>query len=109
MRRIQERIQAAPEIGNYPVLAELASLCGISQGHLARSFRAATGWPLHRFIAEERLKAAKEMLAEDHLSCGQIAVRLGFRSTAYFSAAFRRMTGKTPSAFRQQVFVNSSG
>lgn len=106
MRRIYERIQASPEMGKYPDLAELAELCGISQGHLARSFKASTGWSLHRFIALERLKAAKQMLAEDRYSCAEVAARLGFRSTAYFSTAFRRMTGKTPTAYRRDTLLN---
>lgn len=99
MRRIQERIRDATEIG-YPSIAELASLCGVSQGHLARTFKATTGWQLHRYIAEERLQAAKELLAHADLSCEEVAAKLGFTSAAYFSTAFRRMTGKTPTEFR---------
>ena len=86
-------------------LAELADLCGISQGHLARTFKESTGWQIHKYIAEERLKAAKSMLADDHLSCEAIAAQLGFKSQAYFSTAFRRMTGKTPSEYRDQLFA----
>lgn len=58
LRRIQERIQQSPGLG-YPSLAELAELCGISQGHLARTFKASTRWQIHKYIAEERLKVAK--------------------------------------------------
>ena len=101
-RRIQERIQASLELG-YPNLAELAELCGISQGHLARSFKASTGWQIHKYIAEDRLKTAKMMLAEANLSCEEVSVRLGFKSPAYFSTAFRRMTGKTPSEYRSEI------
>lgn len=107
LRCIQERVQASLQHG-YPTLAELATLCGISQGHLARSFKAATGWSVHQFIAEERLKAAKLMLAEETLSCQEIATHLGFGSAAYFSTAFRRRTGKTPSEFRRQKAVRNS-
>lgn len=102
LRRIQERIQAGPELG-YPGLAELADLCGISQGHLARTFKASTGWQIHKYIAEERLRSAKSMLAQEQLSCEEVSVRLGFKSPAYFSTAFRRMTGKSPSEYRNEI------
>lgn len=102
LRRIQERIQASLELG-YPDLGELARICGVSQGHLARTFKAATGWQIHKYICEERLKAAKVMLAEEHLSCEAISAQLGFKSQAYFSTVFRRMTGKTPSEYRHHL------
>ena len=107
MRRIQERIEASLQLG-YPGLAELAELCGISQGHLARSFKAATGRQIHKYITEERLKAAKTMLANEQLTCEQVATRLGFKSPAYFSTVFRRMTGKTPTEFRRQEIAKGT-
>jgi AraC family transcriptional regulator len=102
MRRIEERIEAA-DLRGYPSLAELAELAGISQSHLMRGFKASTGWPIHKFIAEERLRAAKQLLAGDELNSKEIAGRLGFRNPAYFATAFRRMTGKTPSEYRREA------
>ena len=102
LRRIQERIEASLEIG-YPGLDELAQLCGISQSHLMRTFKVSTGWQIHKYIAEERMKAAKLMLAEDQLHTKEISARLGFRSPAYFATAFLRMTGMTPTEYRRQA------
>ncbi len=101
-RRIQERIQVAPEQG-YPSLAELADICGISEGHLARTFKAATGWQIHQYIADERMRVAKSMLAGNELTCEEVSVRLGFKSAAYFSTAFRRVSGKSPSQYRSEI------
>ncbi len=105
--RIQERIQASPELG-YPGLSELAELCGVSQSHLARAFKSTTGWQIHKFIAGERLKTAKSLLAESQLSCEEIAARLGFSSAGYFSTSFRRSTGRTPTEFRRRIQKNSA-
>ncbi len=101
MRRIHERLEAAQDTG-YPGVAELAALCGISQSHLMRNFKVSTGWQIHKYVAEERLKAAKRMLAEDKTSAREISARLGFSSPAYFATAFRRMTGKTPTEYQRQ-------
>lgn len=102
LRRIQERLSASTQ-SHYPDLGELAALCGISKSHLMRSFKASTGWQIHKFIAEERLKAAKSMLKHDHHTFKEIAGMLGFGSAAYFATAFRRMTGMTPSDYRKKA------
>jgi len=107
LRRINERLAQALDLG-YPGLDELADLSGISQSHLMRSFKASTGWPIHKYISEERLRAAKQMLAGDGLNSKEIASRLGFRSPAYFATAFRRMTGKTPTEYRRETRVMGS-
>jgi len=108
LRRIQERIQASLDLG-YPSLSELASLCGVSQGYLARAFKVATGWQIHKYICEERVNTAKTMLACERLSCEEVSVRLGFKSPGYFSTAFRRQTGKTPREFRKEALARSFG
>lgn len=108
LRRIGERIEASLELG-YPTLNELSQLCGISQSHLMRTFKASTGRQIHKYIAEERLKAAKRLLAEDRLSAREISEQLGFCSPTYFASAFRRMTGLTPSDFRRRARVGEVG
>jgi len=108
LRRINERLAESLDDG-YPSLDELAALCGISQSHLMRSFKASTGWPIHKYISEERLRAAKQMLAGDEFNSKEIASRLGYRSPAYFATAFRRMTGKTPTEYRREARVLGSG
>ena len=108
LRRINERLALALEQG-YPGLDELAALCGISQSHLMRSFKIATGWPIHKFITEERLRAAKQMLSAGEINAKEIAIRLGFRSPAYFATAFRRMTGKTPTEYRREAQARAAG
>jgi len=105
LRRIQERLDVSLELG-YPSIEELAQICSISQSHLMRSFKASTGWPIHKYVVEERLQAAKKMLAGSQLNSKEIASRLGFRSPAYFATAFRRMTGKSPTDYRREVHAS---
>lgn len=102
LRRIQERIEDSLERG-YPSIEELARICSISQSHLMRSFKKSTGWPIHKYVAEDRLQMAKSMLGGSQLNLKEIASQLGFRSPAYFSTAFRRMTGKSPTDFRRET------
>ena len=105
--RIQQRIDAALELG-YPNLEELAQLCAISQSHLMRSFKAATGWQIHKYIAEQRIEAARAMLAEQGSTCREVSERLGFSSPAYFATAFRRHTGMTPTEYRRRALSSAA-
>ena len=105
LRRIRDRIEASLELG-YPGVGELSTLCGVSQFHLMRAFKVSTGMPVYKYITEERLKAARQLLLGETFSICEISERLGFSSPAYFSTAFRRHTGVTPSEFRRRVRVS---
>jgi AraC family transcriptional regulator len=101
LRVIKERIKAV-NLGA-PRLDALAALCGLSQFHMMRQFKASTGLTVHRYIEEIRLAAAKQMLADDNMSIKEVAARLGFSSQRYFSAAFRRLMTVAPTEYRVQA------
>jgi AraC family transcriptional regulator len=50
-----------------------------------------------------RVERAKGLLAETDRSITEIAMDLGFSTSAYFTAVFHRETGTTPSDFRRQL------
>lgn len=82
-------------------LEEIAREACLSPFHLARSFKAATGCPLHRYVADRRLARAREMIARGDRSLAETALACGFSSQAHLSSSFRRATGMTPGAFRR--------
>lgn len=100
LRLIEERLR---EVSEAPTLAELAELCNISVRQLARGFRTSRGCSIGDYVVECRIENAKKLLASDE-SIKAIAYTLGFASPSNFSDAFRRVTGETPSEFRQRTF-----
>lgn len=87
-----------------PVLvAELAELCGISDGHLARAFKQSTGQTLHAYVEEVRLRRAKTLLMSSDIPLAEIAAKLGFANASGFTIAFRRAAGEPPSAYRRRA------
>lgn len=106
LRRVRDRIAASLELG-FPKAQELAELCGISRSHLMRMFRISTGWPLHRYVQEERLSVACRLLAEDRRSIKEIAAALGFSSAGHFTNAFERHQHVTPSEFRRRSLAGA--
>jgi AraC-like DNA-binding protein len=53
-------------------------------------------------VNQLRLQKARELLLKDnHSSVQEIALQVGFNSSSYFSAAFRKHYGITPSLMRK--------
>lgn len=100
MRRILERMD---QVGAPPSVDALAEMSGLSRFHFMRTFRATTGESPGVFLQRRRMTRAKAMLASDTQSLASIAVELGFGSAAAFSAAFRRVVGRPPGAFRASL------
>ncbi len=71
--------------------------------HLARVFKARTGFSLHAYRNQLRLRAALERLAEPGVDLIDIALDLGFSSHSHFTDTFRRSFGKTPSVVRESL------
>lgn len=70
--------------------------------HLSRLFSSVEGLTLEQFIILQKVERIKELLSYDELSISEIALRLNYSSTAYLSAQFKKVTGWSPSEFRQQ-------
>jgi AraC family transcriptional regulator len=81
-------------------LDQLAALCGLSVRHLMRGFKAATGSTLHKYVEQVRLAKTKQLLADDDLQLKGIAADMGFASASHLTAAFKKLTGVTPSEYR---------
>lgn len=100
-QRIHEFVEAHLNTGIG--LSDLASIAGLSRFHFARSFTRTYGRSPHQYVLLRRIGVAASFLATSRLPIAEIAKRVGFSSQARLSTAFRRMTGKTPSLFRQAV------
>jgi AraC family transcriptional regulator len=84
-------------------LADIAAEVESSVFHLARLFKARTGFSLHAYRNQLRLRAALERLAEPGVDLIDIALDLGFSSHSHFTDTFRRSFGRTPSAVRESL------
>jgi AraC family transcriptional regulator len=81
-------------------LHDLAKACGLSSAHFARAFRQTTGKPPHRWLLEQRVERAKDLLLRTNTSIAQIASACGFVDQSHFTRAFSRHVGSTPGAWR---------
>jgi AraC family transcriptional regulator len=84
-------------------LASLAELVGLSTYHFCRAFKQSVGMPPHRYHTHQRIERAKALLAKPALSVTEIGLAMGFSETSSFTAAFRKVTGFTPSAYHRSL------
>ena len=82
-------------------LADLAELVGLSPYHFCRAFKQSFGIPPLRYHASRRIDRAKALLAKPAPSVTKIGLTVGFSETSSFTAAFRKATGLTPSAYHR--------
>ena len=81
-------------------LQEIAARLGSSPFHLARVFRRETGFSLHDYRKQLRLRLALEQLPGSGGSLTSLAIGLGFASHSHFTDTFRREFGVAPSVVR---------
>lgn len=85
-----------------PSLEEMAGRIGLSPGHLAVVFRRELERTPLEQITEMRVAEACVRLADPRVSVTEVAHGLGFCSSQYFSAVFRKYRGCTPGAWRRR-------
>ena len=95
-------------IGSRLTIDELAALIGYRPPQFIRAFQATFGMPPHRYLLQQRVAWARDLLRTSNLALTDIALQLGFASHSHFSTAFRSETGLPPSEYRRaQVPVAS--
>jgi len=81
-------------------LADLARLLDMSQFHFSRLFKQSLGTTPHRYLSQQRVERAKQLLSKSDQAIIDIALECGFSSHSHLSKQFRKLTGMTPKAYR---------
>ena len=80
--------------------AHYAEALRVPQAALARALTAATGRGTKELVTERRMLEAERLLRFSDLTVGELAFRAGFSDPLYFSRAFRRRHGVSPTEYR---------
>lgn len=75
----------------------------ITSNYLSRLFRRVTGEGCNEYIIRQRIEKAKLLLETTSLKTGKIALMVGYRDINYFSLAFKKQTGKSPTKYRGEI------
>ncbi|PZD73259.1 Transposon Tn10 TetD protein [Acaryochloris thomasi RCC1774] len=84
-------------------LDDLAMTSNLSRYHFCRLFKQSVGTSPYRYILQQRIKKAKQLLRDPELSLVEVALTSGFANQSHFSRHFRQQVGVTPSYYRHQA------
>ena len=77
-------------------IAEIASVCHMSESHFRRLFEENIGMTPVDYLNQVRVKKACDMIRKTGYSMEEIAVKVGFTTTSTFNRNFKRIVGTSP-------------
>ena len=93
-----------------PITLEwLAAQAHVSKYHLSHSFQKQYAISPIQYLNKRRLREAEHLLAHTTHSLSEIGNMIGFSSASYFSQAFKRHAGLSPSEYRMMKKTNTAG
>lgn len=69
--------------------------------YLSKLFSEVEGTTIEQYLIHQKIEKVKELLHYNEMPLSQIAFDLGYSSTAHLSAQFKKLTGLTPTQFKQ--------
>lgn len=100
LKKLKEIIEVNYEEDSFDTI-QLTRKMGLSRVQLFRKLKALTGVSASHFIRFYRLTRAKEKIVRTNENISEIAFEVGFKDPAYFTRAFNKEFGVTPSSLRE--------
>jgi YesN/AraC family two-component response regulator len=79
----------------------IAEKLGKDYTYLSNLFSENEGSTIEKYIIRQKIERVKELLEYGELTLSEIAYRVGYSNVAYLSGLFKKVTGLTPSQFKE--------
>jgi len=105
LRSVQEQVKEQTLYRNSEItLAILAEEIGVSPHYLSETLNQHSGKNFNRFINEYRVaEVCQQLEQKSERKLLDLALDAGFSSKSSFNAIFKKLTGQTPSQYRQSL------
>ncbi len=90
-----------PKEYNFQSVEALASKTPYSYSRLSRYFKEFTGVTINKYITEQKLTLAKDLIANTETKIANVSSELGFTSVSHLNHIFLKKYGVSPSEFRR--------
>ena len=84
-------------------LTKFAKKYGISSGYLSMRIKQELGVSFSEYLTTKRMEKAKELLQNETLSVAEVASAVGYHDYFYFTKAFKKTLGISPSKYRKEL------
>ncbi len=98
---ITEMIHYTDEVPKVNYSDYLSEKLGYDYTYLANTFSEVKGITIQQYIIIHKIEKIKELLLYDELNLTEISYRLHYSSVAHLSNQFKKITGLTPSFYKQ--------
>ncbi|MBP8314150.1 helix-turn-helix transcriptional regulator, partial [Clostridium neonatale] len=79
----------------------IAEMLYLTPTYFSKLFKNSAGEGCNSYIIRKRIEKAKLLLETTSMKTGKIAALVGYKDTNYFSLAFKKQTGMSPTEFRE--------
>jgi AraC-like DNA-binding protein/ligand-binding sensor protein len=84
-------------------LGQVAKAVNTSTFHFCKMFKKATGLNFTEYVSRVRVEKARNLLLNPNLRVSEIAYEVGFQSLTHFNRVFKKITGRSPTNYREQL------
>jgi AraC-like DNA-binding protein len=82
-------------------LDDFADYAAMSRSYFSRQFREKTGYAVMDYFTRLKIQKACELLETTEMKVTEISHYLGYKDPYYFSRLFKKVSGISPSHYRQ--------
>lgn len=86
-------------------VSDIAKDLGYSEKYISTAFKKETGMTIRQYLDWQLVEQAKEALLNSEQNISQIAYSFGFSDVQNFSRVFKKISGVTPTDFRNQFYI----
>jgi YesN/AraC family two-component response regulator len=98
---VVEMVHYADELPKTKNSFYISEKLNLDYTYLANLFSEATGTTIEHYIILHKIERIKELLLYDELNLTEISYKLNYSSVAHLSNQFKKVTGLTPTFFKQ--------
>jgi AraC-like DNA-binding protein len=95
-----EQVQSGEVPENFSLVEFVSKSLHRDYSAISKLFTEVEGITLEQFFILQKIEKVKEWLVYNELTLSEIAFRLGYSSVAYLSSQFKKVTGMTPTEFK---------
>lgn len=85
-------------------MQEMARQMNYSEAYFCKLFKQCFGQNFTSYLTEYRVNEAKKLLAQPAFNVKDVGRAVGYSDANYFAKVFKRITGLSPSEYRQEIF-----